>query len=372
MASFLFVVPALVGGGAERQLCALAIALKERGHDVTIAVFRTGGVYERSLLANTGVTVRSLDKRSTADIVGFLLRARRLVSELRPDVVHGYLDLGNLVATAMRVFHRDALLAWGVRVARLDRSQYDALGRAVHALNRVLAQAADLIICNSLAGAEDCIEAGYSRDRVRVVHNGIDTAHFDFDAIGGARVRKEWGIPADSPVIGLVARLDPVKDHATFIAGARLFLLHEPRAYFVCVGDGEEPYRSKIDAMLRNAGLGDRLVRSQFRNDMPAVYSSFQIASSCSLSEGFSNTLAEAMSCGVPCVATDVGDARYIVGEIGIVVPPQDPRALADAWSRATHDWLPERRTECRRRIVDLFSLDAMAALSERLLLTGR
>ena len=360
-------VPALAGGGAERQLCLLALGLQRIGHDVTIAVFRPGGVYEQTLLANAEVEVRSLDKRSTAEAFRFLLRARRLVRELRPDVIHGYMDLGNLVATAMRWFTPDACLAWGVRVARLDRRQYDVLGRLVHESNRRLSRAPDVIICNSVAGAEDCVDDGYPASTIRVVPNGIDTSAFAPDPVGGARVREEWRVPTGSKVVGLVARLDPVKDHATFAAAAGLLLQRDRNVYFVCVGDGEEPYRSRIETLLRESGLGDRLLTSGFRNDMAAVYSAFDVSTSCSLSEGFSNTLAEAMACGVPCVATDVGDARAILGETGIIVAPRNPQALADAWQRILDSDHHAMRDACRRRIVDAYGVDALATRTVQL-----
>ena len=364
----LFVVPALAGGGAERQLCLLALGLQRAGHDVTIAVFRPGGVYEHTLLAGSRVTVRSLDKRSTAETIRFLLRARRLARDVAPDVIHGYMDLGNVIATVMRRFVPDARLAWGVRVARLDRRQYDPLGRLVHELNRRLAHVPDVIICNSAAGAEECVNDGYPSARVHVVPNGIDTDAFMPDPAGGARVRQEWGIPPGSRVVGLVARLDPVKDHATFAAAAKRLSERDGRVYFVCVGDGEEPYRSRVESILRDSGLGERLIRSGFRNDMPAVYSAFDVSTSCSLSEGFSNTLAEAMACGVPCVATDAGDARLILGDTGIVVESRNPVALADAWQRLLDCDRMDIRDACRRRIVDSFSAEALTSRTAELL----
>jgi glycosyltransferase involved in cell wall biosynthesis len=101
---------------------------------------------------------------------------------------------------------------------------------------------------------------------------------------------------------------------------------------------------------------------------MPAVYSSFDVSTSCSLSEGFSNTLAEAMACGVPCVATDAGDARLILGDTGIVVESRNPAALAEAWQRLLDCDHMEIRDACRRRIVDAFSVEALTSRTAELL----
>jgi glycosyltransferase involved in cell wall biosynthesis len=109
-------------------------------------------------------------------------------------------------------------------------------------------------------------------------------------------------------------------------------------------------------------------VVSNFRNDMAAVYSAFDVSTSCSLSEGFSNTLAEAMACGVPCVATDVGDARVILGETGLVVGSRNPTALAQAWERMLRSNRTSAREACRRRIVDCYGVEALAARTLSLL----
>src|SRR5262249_33434665 len=148
-------------------------------------------------------------------------------------------------------------------------------------------------------------------------------------AAGGAR-RAAWGLGEDAFVVGMVARLDPMKDHAGFIAAAAAFAQQHADARFVCVGDGPPAYRRDLATMADARGLGERLVWAGEVNDLRAVYNAFDVATLPSaFGEGFPNAVGEAMACGVPVVATDVGDIRLMLGDSGEVVPPRRPDLLA-------------------------------------------
>jgi glycosyltransferase involved in cell wall biosynthesis len=174
-------------------------------------------------------------------------------------------------------------------------------------------------------------------------------------------LRKEWKVPASSKIIGLVGRLDPMKDHETFVAAARILAARRTDVHFVCFGEGVEPHHSRISALLRDSGLDDRMQLHPFSHEMPAVYSAFDIATSASaFGEGFSNAIGEAMACGTPCVVTDVGDSRLIVGDTGTTVPIRNPMALASAWEHKLSQIGPLSSDACRLRIVTEFSVDRL------------
>lgn len=364
----LFLLQKLEGGGAERQLLVLADALKRRGHDVTLAVYYPGGPYE-SFAAETGVRLVCLDKGGTGDNLGFLRRVIRLVRALDPDVIHGYMDTGNIVASAMKPFARHSRIVWGVRASNLDLSQYDRRGRVLFQLTRLAARSADVIISNSQSGAEHAVSAGYPADRTVVIPNGIDTDRFAPSPVRAEELRAEWGVKPEERLIGIAARLDPMKDHVTFIAAAQTLAARQPDVRFICFGDGVEPYRSHVLAALHASGLGDRLLLRGFSHEMPAVYSALDVSTSSSaFGEGFSNAIAEAMACGTPCAVTDVGDSRLIVGDLGKVVPPRDAAALADAWESLLARTGADLSVACRRRIIENFSIDRLAESTLRAL----
>jgi glycosyltransferase involved in cell wall biosynthesis len=207
-----------------------------------------------------------------------------------------------------------------------------------------------------------------------VVPNGIDIDRFKPDHSAGLRVRDEWGIDEKTVSIGLVGRLDPMKDHTTFLQAVKIFDQKECSVRFVCIGDGKEPYKSEIHSLCMTLGLNGSLIWTGVRSDMPAVYSALDIVTSTSsYGEGFSNVIGEAMACGVPCVVTDVGDSAIIVGETGVIVPPEDSQALADGWRRMLkrlNDKSYSIKEIARARIVSHYNSEIFIQKTSRMLLS--
>ena len=166
-----------------------------------------------------------------------------------------------------------------------------------------------------------------------VIPNGIDTERFFPNRRLGRRVREEWKVGDEKLLIGMVGRFHPMKDHANFLRAAALLVGERDDVCFVCVGNGTASYGNELRRLGDRLGLAGRLVWAGVRKDMSAVYNAFDVmTSSSAYGEGFSNVVGEAMACGVPCVATDVGDSAWIVGETGQVVAAKDPDALANGW----------------------------------------
>lgn len=199
-----------------------------------------------------------------------------------------------------------------------------------------------------------------------MIPNGIDTERYCPNREAGQQVRAEWSINEQQTLVGLVGRLDPMKDHPVFLRAAALLAQEQPDVCFVCVGDGPRPYNQELQALGEALGLGERLIWAGARSDMPAVYNAFDIASSSSsYGEGFSNAIAEAMACGVPCVVTDVGDSARIVGDMGVVVPPKHPEALASGWKVALAKGRREMALKARLRIVENFGVKRLIEQTE-------
>jgi glycosyltransferase involved in cell wall biosynthesis len=360
----LFLIRSFGRGGAQRQLVSLAAALRRSGWDVSAACFYAGDAFQRELV-RANVPVIDLRKRGRWDVAGFLWRLWRTFRNNDPDIVHGYLTVGNLLALLARLAHRRARVVWGVRSAYMDRSRYDWTSRLTFRLSCVFARLADVIIVNSEVGATHHAALGYPRSRIRVIPNGIDTTRFRFDADGRARLRQAWRVPDDALLVGLVGRLDPMKDHPTYLAAAATLAARDPRWRFVCVGEGKPDYAATLRSQADALGLGDRLIWAGPRGDMPAVYSALDVAASTSYGESFPNVIAEAMACGRPCVVTDVGDSARIVGRCGAVVAAHDPAAFAAA-VESILPWLAQRdaaddmHQAARARIIDAYALDAL------------
>jgi len=352
----------LVTGGAQRQLIQLAIGLHSAGIPVRVITFYDGGELLGELV-HSGVEHLSLAKRGRWDVLGFGWRLLRTLRGLRPSVVYGYMAVADLLLVLAKPFLRNAAIVWGVRASNMNLERYDWLTTLAHQFESALSPYADLIIANSQSGASYVVSRGFPVDKIRIIPNGIDTDRFQFDSAGRDRVRREWKIDASEVLVGLPARLDPMKDHPSFLEAAAAAKLRNPLLKFVCVGDGEARYREELRRLADALQLTFCMVWAGARDDMAAVYSALDIAVSASaFGEGFSNAIGEAMACGRPCIVTDVGDSARIVDKSGIVVPSAAPEQLADAiltLARSDRDRLGKLS---RDRAVALFSVSTMVA----------
>lgn len=356
----MFLVRSLHRGGTERQVVTLANGLAGSGHCPTVVEFYGGGDLATHLAPN--VQRFALKKSGRWDVVAPALRLVSAIRRERPVAIHGYQAEPNIAALVAKAALPSVRVVWGVRAAAVDIAKYDRFTRSMFRLARLLSRFADVIIVNSDAGREHYHRLGYPSRKLRLVPNGIDTGYFRVDLRGRAQVRAEWGVGQSAPLVGVVGRIDPLKDHRTFVEAARMLSAEEPETRFAIVGDGADRYTREVRAFARSA-LGDRIVLAGGRDDMPAVYSALDVNCSSSVTESFSNVIAEAMACGVPCVVTDVGDSSAIVGSTGAVVPPKSPVALAAGIRqvlervKAGHS---ELGGETRARIVHRYGVDRL------------
>ena len=344
MIGVVFLVRSLEYGGAERQVVTLANALDKTCFNVTILCLYSGGELEKQL--DNSVQLIYLEKRDRWDILSFLWRLYRVLKEINPVVLHGYLSTQNLLTILFKPFFPATRMFWGIRATKVDFSHYGWLAALLFKLECFFSRFADLIIVNSDAGYKYHLLQGFSEDKMVVINNGIDTNLFKANSKYRIKVRAEWQVLPNAIVIGLVGRLDPMKDHPTFLQAAALLSKNEQDIVFICVGNGEKNYTHKLHQLTAQLKIADKVKWVGSCTNMAEVYSAFDIvvSSSCE-GEGFANVVSEAMACGVPCVVTDVGDSALIVGDIGLVIPPKNPQALASALQNFI-DLSPPQRAE--------------------------
>lgn len=366
----LFLLRALNLGGAQRQLIALAGGLRRRGHRIVVATFYNDSHYEKKL-QDCGVPLYALEKSGRWAIGSFLWKLVRLVKTEEPDILHSYLPVPNAASVLLKPFFPKLRIVCGVRCAS-DHGEWrrDRLAWRMDKAASWLARHADLTITNSLAGAAYAKNRGVAEERMIVIPNGIDVEEFYPDREGGNRLRRAWGVTAEEILVGIVGRLNPVKDHKTFIEAASLLLERNPSFRFVVVGDGTPDYQIELKKLAQEKKAGDHVIWAGIRSDMRSVYSSFDVLCSTSCSEGFSNVIGEAMACGVPCAVTDVGDSARIVGALGVIAPPGSASRMSaginELLERVRYDACLGKK--CRRRIEEEFSLDKMITTTEQAL----
>lgn len=353
-----FLAHSLRVGGAEVQFAALATGLDREVFSPTVVSFYQDGAL-LDQVREAGVPVVTVGKRSRADIVGFLFRIAKAVRATKPDIIYSFLDFPNVVAALAKPRRTGCRLVWGIRASDMRLDERGFTWRAMFALERLLAGRAEAIICNSRAGQEHLEQAGFLTDRVTVLPNGIDTERFRPDQETRRRVRRELGLEDGDIGIILVARLDPMKDHENFLRAVAELGGESPEMRFFCAGDGDPAYARHLRSLAETYGVGHRVSWLGARSDVAALYNACDIGTLTSAyGEGFPNVVGEAMACGLPCVVTDVGDAAYVAGDTGLVVPIASAHELAEAWQRMAASTPDERQTAgelARARIVDEF-----------------
>lgn len=362
-----FLIHQLETGGAERQLTTLLKGLDKTLFDITLITFKPGGRLADEI-AQSDIRTLSLDKRRRWHHIATFLRFVRIVRKIRPQIVHSYMPTSNVFAGLLKPFVKRTRIIWGIRAARDEFDETDRLSGVIFRLQAWLARLADLVIANSEAGRQVCLRNGFSPERVIVIPNGIDIDRFKPDPAGRQRLRAEWDITEDQTAIGIVGRMDSIKDHPSFLQAAAIFSKKHPNARFVCIGDDGGEYALRLRNLAADLGIADKMVWAGMRSDMTAAYSALDINTSASLSEGFPNCVAEAMACGIPCVATDVGDCKPLIGATGRIVPARSADALANAWEECLAADYREMGRKARQRIVGEFAMSRLIERTEQVL----
>jgi glycosyltransferase involved in cell wall biosynthesis len=360
----LHLITGLETGGAEGTLERLVAGI-DRGRFAPVVVSMTDAGRIGHRIENAGIPLETLRmRRGAADPRG-LWRLFRVLRRHRPAILQTWLyhaDLLGLAAHALGCAH---LLLWNIRCTEAIEAG------AVRAILRRSSATPHAIVVNSAAGRRYHEHLGYRPKRWEFVPNGFDTAVFKPDPAARQRLRGELGIADEAVVIGMSARYHPMKDHATFLAAAARLAARHPQLVLLLAGAGVDRANPDLAQRIAQHGALPPVRLLGERRDMHEVYPAFDIASLTSaFGEGFPNVLGEAMACGVPCIATDSGDAAAVIGPTGEVVPPRDPAALAAAWERLLLAGPAVRQAQgaaARRRIAEHYGLGAMIRRYEAL-----
>jgi glycosyltransferase involved in cell wall biosynthesis len=362
------VITDLNAGGAERMLVNLVTRLDRSRFDNEVISLIEPGLMAGELTA-AGIPVMNLDMRRGRPSLSGMIALMRRLRRSRPAILQSWLYHADLAAALASWSIPDTSLVWNLRCSDLpNQSGTRSLDRIVRAL-AWMSTRPQAVVVNSEKGKAFHSEFGYRPRRWALIPNGVDTARFRPSPEMRLEMRKKIGIAAGAPVIGWVARLHPMKDFPTFLQAANLFSKVRQDAHFILCGEGFDRRNGQVLQMIAELGLENHVSLLGVRADMENIYPACDVfALSSAYGEGFPNVLIEAMACGVPCVATDVGDSRAIVADTGIIVPPRDPDALMRGWNAVT----AASRTEpfgdrARKRAVDQYSIDRVCLLYETL-----
>jgi glycosyltransferase involved in cell wall biosynthesis len=359
-----FIISALDVGGAEIALLKLLERINPATHSVQVISLTTlGPIGER--IGNLGVAVEALGMRRSTMGLHALARVIRLLRQARPDVVQTWLYHADLLGGVAARMARVPVLIWGVRSSDFLRSYTRFTTRTVFSLcARLSSLLPDCVVYNSNKGREFHHSRGYRERSSQVIPNGIDARQFAPDEAARRDVRVELGVAHETPLVGMIARFDPLKNHRGFIEAAAELHRARPDVHFVLAGQGVDWSNPTLAGWIDSADLRGVFNLLGRRDDIARLTASFDIAALASVSEAFPNVLAEAMASGVPCVATNAGDAALILGDTGAIVPVGDMRALAAKMADMLALPQEERRLRgerARARVMSEFNLEVMA-----------
>ncbi len=358
------VITGLNTGGAEVMLRKLVSATRSGGVTHTVVSLTDRGPIGHALAAE-GVPVSALGMRRSAADAGAVGALRRRLRAERPDVVQTWMYHANVVGGLAARLAGIRSVLWNIRASRLERGSEKAstiwLARTSGYVARALCRR---IVTNSEDARRVHETMGYPAALFEVIPNGFDVAKFRPDPEARAAVRRELGVAPDVPLIGMVSRYHPGKDHKLLLVAAARLAAARPDVRFLLAGDGITDANPLLAELVDRGGLRGRVSLLGLRTDTERLFAALDVSTLTSAYESFPNVIGESMACGVPCVATDVGDTRRIVGDTGVVVPPRNADALLAAWSRMLDVGSEGRRAlgaRARQRIAASYSIASVA-----------
>ncbi len=357
------ILPSLEMGGVERTLISLLPRLQEEGIEVKVCCLYRRGVLAEEM-EKVGIPVITLGMRARMDVdlkylLG-ILRLAYLLKKERVDIVHTHLYRANTPGRMAAILAKVPVII--ANEHNIDSWKTPSQMR----MDRFLSQFTDKIIAVSNEVKEFYVnEVGIPENKLEVIYNGVDLKRFekDFDK---KKKKKELGLPLSLPLVGTIGRLQPQKDHKTFLKASSLILKKFPKVHFLIVGGGS--LRRELEDFTKNLEIEKNVHFLGERKDIEEILPLMDIFVLTSKREGFPITVLEAMACGVPVVATSVGGTPEIIedGKTGFLIPPENPHLLSEAIiNLLKNEELGKEMGKYGKERVKLFSIEKMVKRTE-------
>lgn len=362
----LHIITDLTTGGAELMMERLVVHHGREGryrHKV-ISLRTLGQVGPR--LQAAGIEVEAMGMMGAAGLATGFVRLVRRIRQLRPDVVQTWMYHSDLIGGLAARLAGNRHILWGVRIS--DISPAMGVSRSLIWSRRICARLSRTLPCRILYVAEAARKVheamGYDPARSVVIPNGYQLPSPDEAAESRRRLREELGLAEGALLIGSAGRFSPQKGYRGFVDAAAATARRFPEARFLILGRDVTWENAELAGWIRDAGLADRFHLLGEQRNVLDWLSALDVFALFSIGEGFPNIVAEAMSVGVPCIVTDVGDSALLVADTGIVIRSGDLSGLTNGLERLISAPEGERRRlgdSARRRVEATWSLSAVA-----------
>ena len=354
------IITNLEEGGAENSLYKICKNDRINQH-IVISIIGLGKY--SSLLKKINIKVYCLHIKFYSFIK--FLQMIKLLHDLKPDIVQTWLVYGDFIGGIAAKIAGIKNIIWNIRYSSLDTGMVKL--RTILFI-KILASLSffipKLILVNSKSGKKNCQLIGYCKKKLYFIPNGFETSILKPNKNLKLNFRKRINILDDVPLIGNLARYDSIKDHKNLLNALALINLKNIKFHCVLVGSNINKKNKSLLKELKKLRLNNHVKLLGGNQEIQKIMNGLDIFVQSSKSEGFPNVLAEAMACGTPCIATNVGDSAFIVGDTGWLVPPSNSKKLAKVISSAlsqikTIKW-QKRCAQANLRIYKNFEISKM------------
>lgn len=367
----LHIITGLSIGGAEWMLYHLLNKTsRNKITPVVVSLMDRGSLGNR--IADLNISIYTLDMKQGKLDVTAIWKLKNIVSQVKPDIIQGWMYHGNLAAQIVDflTMSRSSTIL-GIHHSINSLSSEKRTTQLIIKLGSFLSKYANKVAFVSRNSQNQHHSLGYTSENSCTIPNGFNTSLFKPSDEFRLKVRRDLELSPDSILVGSIARYHPMKDHANFVRSAALLIQEFPDVHFLMVGTDINQDNYNLYKLIQDLGIEHQIHLMGERSDISCIIPSLDIlASSSAYGEAFPLVVGEAMSCGIPCAVTDVGDSAWIVGQTGKVVQPRNPQELANAWKELILLGLEGRKklgVMARKRIIKHFSLDSVVAQYEDL-----
>ncbi len=357
-------------GGAEMMLYKLLLRTNfQRWQPYLICLNEEGGLRHKFEQLNIPIEIVGLE-RGKVTLKG-LLKLINLQKKIKPDLVQGWMYHSNLASTVSTFLaNPQTPVVWNIPHSLSSiKNEKKSTARVIRLLS-FLSKFPQKIIYNSQTSAKQHEKIGYQQSKSLPFPDGFLVDDFVPSSSAYQQLRQELNIPSEAIIIGRIARYHPMKDYFSLLDAAAKILKNNSQIHFVLVGPNVDYDNKELTEKINELKIKDNIHLLGIRDDTPMLNAGFDIACTTSAwGEGFPNVLGEAMCCEVPCVVTDVGDSAWVVGDTGLVVPPRDSQALAEAWKKLIEDGKLRKNLgiKARQRIINNFAINKIVSNYEHL-----
>ena len=359
----LHIITGLGQGGAESVLYHLLKNIDDRKQHVVVSLSSPDFFFNKIKMLSVNIYQMDFRNKFLVDAVRLL----NIIKREKPDVIHTWMYHANIIGGFLGRMRGIKNIVWGVHHANPKSFKRRTIIYAIVFLNRILSYwLPKKILYPGRTCATLHEEFGFDKSKSIVVHNG-----FDIGDNGQTSGRSSYHHSVNSFRLIYVGRWNPIKDHRTLLEAINIVIEKCPNVSVSMYGDQIDTANSDLIKLLSAYPMLESHVKLYgVTDDIIKAYQNSDLLVLSSLEESFSNVICEAMANGVPCVSTDVGEARNIIRDSGWVVPVGDPVSLANAIMEFICENELSRRARSARAkqiIVDHYSLSHMVSMYKSL-----